>query len=358
MRLALALGQRGLGRVWPNPAVGCVIVKDDKIVGRGWTQPGGRPHAETQALGQAKSRARGADVYVSLEPCAHHGKTAPCAQALIDERVARVFIATLDPDTRVSGAGARMLVDAGIKVETGLLEEQALRDNAGFLGRIERDIPFVTLKLATSFDGRIATGTGESKWITGPQARRMVHAMRARHDAVMVGGGTARKDDPSLTVRDLGITYQPARIIVSRRLDIPLLGVLARSAREVPVILCHGYDADASLVHTWQDLGATLLPCAQRGSNLDPVDVLRQLGQHGLTRIFCEGGSALAASLLEADLVDEMVGFSAGLAIGAEGLPSIGALGLGKLADAPRYRLRSTRQVGADILHIWHRSTG
>ena len=355
MALALSLGRRGHGSVWPNPAVGCVIVKDGQIVGRGWTQPGGRPHAETQALAQAKSKARGADVYVTLEPCAHHGQTPPCAQALIDEGVARVFIATLDPDTRVSGAGVRMLVEAGIDVDTGLLEDQALRDNAGFLGRIERDVPFVTLKLASSFDGRIATATGESKWITGPDARRVVHAMRARHDAVMVGGGTARKDDPSLTVRDLGISDQPVRVVVSRRLDVPLLGVLARTAHEVPLIQCHGHDADATLVRTWQDLGATLLNCAQRGSNLDPLDVLRQLGRHGLTRVFCEGGSALAASLLEADLVDELVGFSAGLAIGAEGLPSIGALGLGNLADAPRYRLDELRNVGADVLQVWHR---
>ena len=355
MALALSLGRRGHGSVWPNPAVGCVIVKDGQIVGRGWTQPGGRPHAETQALAQAKSKARGADVYVTLEPCAHHGQTPPCAQALIDAGVARAFIATLDPDTRVSGAGVRMLVEAGIDVDTGLLEDQALRDNAGFLGRIERDVPFVTLKLASSFDGRIATATGESKWITGPDARRVVHAMRARHDAVMVGGGTARKDDPSLTVRDLGIADQPVRVVVSRRLDVPLLGVLARTAHEVPLILCHGHDADATLVRTWQDLGATLLNCAQRGSNLDPLDVLRQLGRHGLTRVFCEGGSALAASLLEADLVDELVGFSAGLAIGAEGLPSIGALGLGNLADAPRYRLDELRNVGADVLQVWHR---
>ena len=355
MALALSLGRRGHGSVWPNPAVGCVIVKDGQIVGRGWTQPGGRPHAETQALAQAKSKARGADVYVTLEPCAHHGQTPPCAQALIDAGVARAFIATLDPDTRVSGAGVRMLVEAGIDVDTGLLEDQALRDNAGFLGRIERDVPFVTLKLASSFDGRIATARGESKWITGPDARRVVHAMRARHDAVMVGGGTARKDDPSLTVRDLGIADQPVRVVVSRRLDVPLLGVLARTAHEVPLILCHGHDADATLVRTWQDLGATLLSCAQRGSNLDPLDVLRQLGRHGLTRVFCEGGSALAASLLEADLVDELVGFSAGLAIGAEGLPSIGALGLGNLADAPRYRLDELRNVGADVLQVWHR---
>ncbi|WP_436399538.1 bifunctional diaminohydroxyphosphoribosylaminopyrimidine deaminase/5-amino-6-(5-phosphoribosylamino)uracil reductase RibD [Roseobacter sp. S98] len=355
MAMALELGRRGLGRVWPNPAVGCVIVRDGFVVGRGWTQPGGRPHAETVALAQAGGAARGADVYVTLEPCAHHGKTPPCAQALIDAGVARVVYATPDPDPRVAGRGGSMLEEAGIKVDTGVLQDEALDANAGFFARIELDRPFLTLKLASSFDGRIATGTGESQWITGPQARRHVHAMRARHDAVMVGGGTARKDDPALTVRGLGTDWQPARVVISRRLDLPLMGTLARTAQETPVILCHGRDADPSLVRTWEDLGAVLLPCAAVGAQLDPGDILRQLAGHGLTRIFCEGGSALAASLIEADLVDQLVGYTAGLGIGAEGLPSVGALGLGRLDQAARYRLVSCTQVGGDVLHIWRR---
>ncbi|WP_300031743.1 bifunctional diaminohydroxyphosphoribosylaminopyrimidine deaminase/5-amino-6-(5-phosphoribosylamino)uracil reductase RibD [uncultured Roseobacter sp.] len=355
MALALSLGRRGLGRVWPNPAVGCVIVREGRIVGRGWTQPGGRPHAETTALEQAGSAVRGADVYVTLEPCAHHGKTPPCAQALIDAGVRRVVCATGDPDPRVAGRGLAMLREAGVTVETGMMEAQAREANAGFFSRIELDRPFLTLKLASSFDGRIATGTGESKWITGVPARRLVHAMRARHDAVMVGGGTARKDDPSLTVRDLGTTWQPVRVVISRRLDLPLMSTLARTAKDVPVLLCHGRDADAGLQQTWHDLGATLLPCAAIGAQLDPVDVLRQLAGHGLTRVFCEGGSALAASLTEADLVDELAVFTAGLGIGAEGLPSVGALGLGRLDQANRYRLKSCRQVGGDVLNIWRR---
>lgn len=356
MALALSLGRRGLGRVAPNPAVGCVIVRDGRIVGRGWTQPGGRPHAETQALEQAAGLARGADVYVTLEPCAHQGKTPPCAKALIDAGVGRVFVATGDPDPRVSGAGFAMLAEAGISVTRGILEHEARQDNAGFFALQERGRPFVTLKLASSFDGRIATGTGESKWITGPEARRLVHLQRARHDAVMVGGGTARKDDPTLTVRGLGTTWQPARVVVSRRLDVPLMGVLARTAQDIPVILCHGHDADATLVQTWRDLGADLLPCDAAGSQLHPLDMVRQLAGHGLTRIFCEGGSALAASLLEADLVDELVGFTAGLAVGAEGLPSVGALGLGKLQEAPRYQLKSCSRIGADVMAIWARA--
>ena len=355
MALALSLGRRGQGRTWPNPAVGCVIVKGGRIVGRGWTQPGGRPHAETQALAQAGADAAGADVYVTLEPCAHDGRTPPCARALIDARVARVVIAADDPDPRVNGQGIAMLKEAGIAIETGVLEVQACADNAGFFARIELDRPFVTLKLASSFDGRIATATGESKWITAPAARRWVHALRSRHDAVMVGGGTARKDDPSLTVRDLGTDWQPARVVISRRIDLPLMGKLARTAEKVPVILCHGPDADPSLVRTWQDLGATLLSCQALSGQLDPRDVLRQLAGHGLTRVFCEGGSALAASLLEADLVDELVGFTAGRAIGAEGLPSVGALGLGRLDEAPRYHLQHCQRIGSDVLHVWRR---
>lgn len=356
MALALMLGRRGLGRVAPNPSVGCVIVRDGRIVGRGWTQPGGRPHAETQALAQAGEAARGADVYVTLEPCAHHGKTPPCAQALINAGVARVIVTTEDPDPRVSGAGFNMLRAAGITVQTGLMEEAALADNAGFFARITLDRPFVTLKLASSFDGRIATATGESKWITGAEARRLVHGLRAQHDAVMVGGGTARKDDPSLTVRGLGTAWQPSRVVVSRRLDIPLMGALARSAKDVPLMICHGADADTALVRTWQDIGAKLIPCARQGAQLDPEDVIRQLARAGVTRVFCEGGSALAASLIDADLVDRLVGFTAGLAIGAEGLPSIGALGLGQLDAAGRYRLVETRAVGNDVLHVWERS--
>ncbi|KIN63993.1 Riboflavin biosynthesis protein ribD [Sulfitobacter noctilucicola] len=355
MMLALSLGRRGQGRVWPNPAVGCVIVGNGRILGRGWTQDGGRPHAETEALAQAGEAARGAVAYVTLEPCAHHGKTPPCAQALIDAGVARVVVAVADSDTRVDGKGVEMLRAAGIEVTVGVCETEARADHAGFFIRNETGRPFLTLKLATSFDGRIATGSGESQWITGPDARRAVHAMRSRHDAVLVGGGTARKDDPSLTVRDMGVDHQPVRVVVSRRLDLPLMGKLARTAKEIPLVLCHGTDADATLVNTWRDLGAEMLTCSVRGAQLDPVDILRQLGSYGLTRVFCEGGGALAASLLEADQVDELVGFTAGLVIGAEGLPGIGALGVSKLAQAPSFDLKSTQAMGKDILHIWTR---
>ncbi|WP_170558079.1 bifunctional diaminohydroxyphosphoribosylaminopyrimidine deaminase/5-amino-6-(5-phosphoribosylamino)uracil reductase RibD [Ruegeria atlantica] len=356
MALALSLGRRGQGTCWPNPAVGCVIVRDGRIVGRGWTQPGGRPHAEPQALAQAGEAAQGATVYVTLEPCAHHGKTPPCAEALIVAGVARVVAAIEDSDPRVSGQGFAMLRDAGIEVITGVLADQAAQDLSGFFLKTEQGRPFVTLKLASSFDGRIATATGHSKWITGPKARRAVHAMRARHDAVMVGAGTARADDPSLTVRDIGVDAQPVRIVVSRHLDIPLMGQMARTAAEVPVWLCHGPSPDAERARAWEGLGARLLPCALDEHQIDAVDLLHQLGQAGLTRVFCEGGAALAASLLAADLVDELIGFTAGLAIGAEGLSAIGTLGLEKLDNAPRFELIETQVIGPDIMHRWARA--
>lgn len=357
MALALSLGRRGQGTTWPNPAVGCVIVRDGRIVGRGWTAPGGRPHAEPQALAQAGPAAKGATAYVSLEPCSHHGETPPCAQALINAQVARVVIAIEDSDPRVSGRGVQMLRDAGIDVTTGVLAEAAAQDLAGFFLRIEQGRPFVTLKLASSFDGRIATASGHSQWITGPEARRIVHGLRGTHDAVMVGAGTARADDPSLTVRDMGVTHHPIRIVTSRQLDIPLMSTLAKTAKDIPVWLCHGPDADPALKEAWSGMGAKLLECGLTGRQLNMKSVLQALGAQGLTRIFCEGGGALAASLMSEDLVDELIGFTAGIGIGAEGLPALGALGLSKLDEAERFSLIDTRAVGADIMHRWRRAT-
>lgn len=355
MRHAVALGRRGLGRTWPNPAVGCVIVKDGQIVGRGWTQPGGRPHAEPMALAQAGEQARGATAYVTLEPCAHTGKTPPCCDALIAAGVARVVVALEDPDPRVDGRGIARLRAAGIDVTTGVCADLARAAQEGFLSRVEAGRPMVTLKLATSWDGRIATATGESQWITGPQSRRRVHAMRAAHDAVMVGGGTVRADDPSLTVRDLGVDHQPVRVVLSRRLDLPLTGQLARTATQVPVWVVHGPDAPAEMVDAWQGLGAVAIEAPVLQGQLDPRGVMEALGRRGLTRVFCEGGGAVAASLLAQDLADHVSLFTAGMAIGAEGVPGIGALGLERLGAAPRYRLVGREVLGEDSLTHWRR---
>ena len=357
MAAALTLGARGLGRVWPNPAVGCIIVDaQGRVVGRGWTAPGGRPHAEPQALAQAGTAARGGTAYVTLEPCAHTGQTPPCARTLIEAGIARVVTALEDPDPRVAGEGHAMLRAAGVDVVTGVLEDRARAMQLGFLSRITRGRPMLTLKLATSLDGRIATASGESQWITGPEARRRVHAMRASHDAVMVGAGTARADDPGLTVRGLGIGWQPVRVVVSRRLDLPLEGQLARTARDVPVWLCHGPDADRDLIAAWQGLGARLLACpVGPDRQIDPAGLLETLGAAGLTRVFCEGGGALAASLLLADVVDRLAMFGAGVALGAEGWPALGAMGLGALSEAPRLRLARVEQLGGDVLSLWEK---
>lgn len=355
MAHALTLGRRGLGRVWPNPAVGAVIVNDGRVVGRGWTAPGGRPHAETQALAQAGDGARGGTAYVTLEPCSHQGQTGPCAQALIDAGLRRVVTALTDPDPRVSGRGHAMMQASGIEVIQDVGADQARYDQAGFLQRVTQGRPMVTLKLATSFDGRIATASGDSQWITGPLARRAVHAMRASHDAVLVGGGTARADDPMLTVRDLGVAHQPVRVVLSRKLDMPLDNALMRSAGEVPLWLCHGDDLDPDHVAAFTRAGAVCIPCRTVGRQLDLAAVFQQLGARGLTRVFCEGGGALAASLLLADLVDRLVGMTAGLPIGAEGVPVLGALGFGGLDEAPRYALHHVRRIGGDVCHEWAR---
>lgn len=355
MALAIALGRRGLGHVWPNPAVGCVIVRGGRIVGRGWTKPGGRPHAETEALAMAGAAARGATAYVSLEPCAHHGRTPPCAEALVAAGIVHVVSALEDPDQRVSGAGHKLLRGHGISVTTGVLAAEAREANAGFLSRVERGRPWLTLKLALSLDGRIATGAGESRWITGPEARRRVHALRLGHDAVLVGGGTARADDPALTVRGLGPVAQPVRIVASRALALPVGGALAAAVPQAPLWLVHDPVATApGAAAAWQAAGARLLPCDTAGDGrLDPARMLGALGQAGLTRVFCEGGGSLAAALLAAGLVDELAVFTAGVGIGAEGRPGLGALGLDRLADAPRFRLVSVEAVGADVLHRW-----
>lgn len=356
MALALAIGRRGLGQTWPNPAVGCVIVNRGRIVGRGTTRPGGRPHAEVVALEQAGEAARGATAYVTLEPCAHHGKTPPCADALAAAGVSRVVVALTDPDPRVNGQGVARLRAAGVAVTEGVLEAEARRDQLGFLDRVTRGRPMVTLKLASSFDGRIATASGESRWITGPGARAHVHALRMRHDAVMIGAGTARADDPMLTVRGMGALRQPVRVVLSRRLDLPLDSRLARSAREVPLWLVHGDRIEPGLAAAWEGLGARLLPVAVRGGAVDPAAALAALGAAGLTRVFCEGGGTLAASLLAEGLVHELVGFTAGLALGAEGRPSIAAMGVSRLAEARRFALVETHAVGGDVMHRWVRA--
>lgn len=356
MAHALALGARGLGQVWPWPSVGCVLVRDGRVVGRGTSDPDSLRHAERVALDQAGALARGATAYVTLEPCSHHGRTPPCADALIAAGVTRVVVAAGDPNPLVAGQGLDRLRAAGVEVVTGVGRAEADAHHRGFFSVMTNGRPSVTLKLATTLDGRIATATGESRWITGPGARRMVHALRMRHDAVLVGAGTARTDDPTLTVRDMGARRQPVRIVASRRLSLPWPNRLVTSLAEGPVWLMHGAgDAAEKERLRWQEAGARLIEVPVANGQLDPSALLNALGQAGLTRVFCEGGGMLAASLLAADLVDELVVMTAGLALGAEGQPAIGALGVSALADATRFELRETRAVAGDVMHRWVR---
>jgi diaminohydroxyphosphoribosylaminopyrimidine deaminase / 5-amino-6-(5-phosphoribosylamino)uracil reductase len=353
MAHALRLAARGLGNVWPNPAVGCVIVKDGVIVGRGWTQPGGRPHAEVRALDQAGPLAKGATAYVTLEPCAHHGVTPPCAEALIAAKVARVVTALTDPDPRVSGKGHAILCTAGIAVTEGVLEAQATHLNAGFLKRVSRGLPLVTLKLAASLDGRTATATGESRWITGPEARRKVHAMRMSHDAVMVGSGTALADDPDLTVRDMGAVRQPVRIVLDRVLKHSPESRLGRSAKDHPVWLLHGPSAHPDARRAWEAVGASLLETPELGGHLNLNRALQSLAEKGLTRVFSEGGSTIAAALVKAGLVDELALFTGGVLIGAEGHPVFGPTLLLELSEASRPHPLGIETYGKDFLSRW-----
>jgi len=354
MTHALRLAARGLGSVWPNPAVGCVLLKDGQIVGRGWTQPGGRPHAERRALDQAGAAARGATAYVTLEPCAHHGHTPPCAEGLVAAGVVRVVSALTDPDPRVSGKGHAMLRAAGVEVVENVLADQAARLNTGFLKRVTQGLPFVTLKLATTLDGRIATAAGESRWITGPEARRHVHLMRMTHDAVMVGAGTARADDPDLTVRDMGAPRQPVRVVLDSRLSHDPDSRLGRSARAVPVWMLHTAAASQAARYAWAATGAELIEVAANAAGqVAPRAALQALAGRGLTRILCEGGGQLAASLVRERLADDLACYQAGALIGADGRAGLGAMGLTALADAPRLILRAAAAVGPDRFSLW-----
>ncbi|HVJ52386.1 MAG TPA: bifunctional diaminohydroxyphosphoribosylaminopyrimidine deaminase/5-amino-6-(5-phosphoribosylamino)uracil reductase RibD [Aliidongia sp.] len=352
MRAALNLAGRGLGGVAPNPAVGCVIVRENVVVGRGWTQPGGRPHAETEALARAGAGASGATAYVTLEPCSHRGQTPPCAEALVAAGIARCVVAIEDPDPRVSGRGLAMLRAAGIAVETGLMAEEATRLNAGFLKRILDGRPLVTLKLASTLDGRIATHAGESRWITGDAARALVHMLRHRHDAVMVGSGTAIADDPELTVRLPGLeARQPLRIVVDGRLRTPLTHKLVRDAPTLPTLVITREGSDPMRRAVLADCGVQLIEVPpDTDGNLDLVAAFQALGQRGLTRILVEGGATLAAALLRRKLVDRLAWFrSAGL-IGGDGLPAVKALGVDRLADQARATRLSLMRVGDDVL--------
>ncbi len=355
MRAALALARRGLGNVWPNPAVGCVIVQNGRVVGRGWTQPGGRPHAETEALAVAGEAARGGTAYVTLEPCSHHGKTPPCAEALIVAGIARVVVATGDPYPRVSGKGLALLHNAGLAVTSGVCEDEACELNAGFFMKVRQGRPLVTLKLATSLDGRIATHGGESRWITGDAARQAAHLLRAETDIIMVGSGTALADDPELTCRLPGLTDRsPVRVVVDGRLRLPLTSRVVASANDVPTWVLTLDGCDRLRREAFEDAGVDVVEVPEGPDHtVDLAAGMMILAESGVTRVLVEGGAHLAAALLRAHLVDRLIWFRAPRLIGGDGLPAAVSFGVDQLSQTPRFELIESRSLGADQVEFY-----
>ena len=348
MALALTLAERELGDTWPNPSVGCVIALGDRIVGRGWTRSGGRPHAETEALSMAGALSKGATAYVSLEPCSHHGKTPPCADALITAGITRVVAAAEDPNPKVAGQGIARMTAAGIEVAVGLEKDAAERINRGFFLRIGADRPLFALKVGGSLDGRIALANGASQWITGERARAAGHALRARFDAILVGSQTVVDDNPLLTCRMPGYAGRPkVRIALDRRGRI---GVNYRLA-------------DAAGGPTWiYRLGASAKIGAAdvRVLATDPAGFLKaavaDMAKSCLTRVLIEGGGTVAAAFLAAGLIDEVYWFGSGRILGGDARPALDALGLSRLSDAPTFRTRHTAILGEDRLQILERA--
>jgi diaminohydroxyphosphoribosylaminopyrimidine deaminase / 5-amino-6-(5-phosphoribosylamino)uracil reductase len=357
MRVALALGRRGLGSAAPNPAVGCVIVKDGFALGRGATAAGGRPHAEQIALQRAGAAARGATAYVSLEPCAVPGRGPACADELIGAGIARVVYAVGDPHEAVDGEGAAKLRSAGIEVMAGLLAAEAERDHAGFFRYVRTGRPLVTLKIASSLDGRIATATGASRWITGPEARQAGHALRLAHDAVLIGAGTLRADDPRLNARLPGLP-DPARtrIVLAGRAPVPAARRLF--AEPLPgavwLVLPEAASAPAGLSAAVE----TLRVAADGDGRPLPAAVLDEIGRRGITRLLIEGGGRTGAAFLAAGLVDRLAWFRAPTAIGGDGVPALAALGIAEPDAASRWRLVDRRPAGADTAEFYEREAG
>ena len=360
MAAALRLGRRHLGGTYPNPAVGALIVQPDiggaRVVGRGWTALGGRPHAEVEALAEAGEAARGATAYVTLEPCAHDSKTPPCARELINAGIARLVTTMADPDERVSGKGLTMLKSAGIEVTSGVLGAEAAIAHGGHISRVTKGRPWITLKLAISADGMIGRRDGERMMVTGRPAFERVQAIRAEHDAIMVGIGTVEVDDPRLTIRGPSrVDRQPIRIILDTDARISPDGNLVRTAREVPLWIMVGEAADDERVAALEatELVVKRVPIGSGGLDLDAV--FGKIAEEGITRVLVEGGSKMAASVVTQGLVDEILFFRAKVVVGPGGVRTLAGQALSAVERSPRYRLVDDGFVGEDRLRRYLR---
>lgn len=342
MARALQLAARGLFTTSPNPRVGCVIVKDGQVVGEGWHERAGTPHAEVHALKAAGAAARGATVYVTLEPCSHHGRTPPCAEALVDAGVARVVAAMTDPNPLVAGGGIAILTLAGIQAEVGLMEAEARALNPGFVSRMMRQRPWVRLKTASTLDGKTALANGASQWITGEAARADVQQLRARACAILTGSGTVLADDPRMNVRELDIGRQPLRVVVDSALRTPV-----RAAILPALIACHHADPAARAV--LEQAGAEVVELPGANGRVDLAALLARLAQRGVNELHVEAGAVLNGALLTAGLVDEWVAYVAPMAVGDAARGLFAMPPLTTLADAARFRLADVRQLGEDL---------
>jgi diaminohydroxyphosphoribosylaminopyrimidine deaminase/5-amino-6-(5-phosphoribosylamino)uracil reductase len=345
MAEALRLAEKGLWTTSPNPRVGCVIVRDGRVVGSGWHARAGEPHAEVFALREAGERAAGATVYVTLEPCSHHGRTPPCADALIAAKPARVVAAMQDPNPQVAGAGFEKLRAAGITVETGLMQAEATELNIGFVARMTRGLPWVRMKIAATLDGRTALANGQSQWITGADARRDGHAWRARACALVTGIGTVRDDDPQLTVRDVASTRQPLRVVVDSKLQ---LSPRARILEGGGVLVVGAVD-DREKIAALNDKGAEVIVLANAQGKTDLEQIMRELARRGLNEVHVESGSKLNGSMLSAGIVDELLLYYAPSLLGDAARGMFNLPEFQTLAQKIPLKFHDVRRVGEDL---------
>ena len=348
MRRALALARRALGQTSPNPAVGCVIVRGGRIVAQGATASSGRPHAEAVALARAGKKARGATAYVSFEPCAHHGRTPPCAAALVEAGVRRVVVGCVDPYPPVRGRGLAILRRAGIEVASGVLEDECRRLNEGFITRVMHGRPLTTLKLALSLDGRIAAASGDSRWISSAESRALVHRWRAVADAVMVGAATVIADNPRLTCRAPG-GRDPARVVIDGRLRCPPGARVFTQRSSAPTVLVTTAANAGRARRRYRGARVEVLGCAARGHEIDLRELMHDFARRGWCRVLIEGGAHLAGAALAAGVIDRIAFFAAPILLGA-GTPAIEGLGHAWVREAIRLGPLGVRQLGPDLL--------
>ena len=357
MQLALALGRRGQGRTWPNPAVGAVVVKDGVILGRGWTQPSGRPHAEPEALRRAGEAARGATLYVTLEPCSHFGKSPPCVDAVIASGISRVVSAIEDANPEVAGTGHAKLRAAGIAVDVGLCAAEAAHDHAGHFRRVRDQRPHVILKLAVSADDKIGAAGHKPVAITGEAAKTRVHLLRAHSDAILVGIGTVLSDDPLLTCRLPGMEARsPVRVVLDRALRIPGDSRLVHSARQTPLWVMASETAEAAAAARLGAAGAQVMRVATDPPGLDLRAVVHALSEKGITRLMVEGGSRVASRLVASGLADEIWLLRGPATVGADGVSALDAMPLTAITQSPAWRVRASETLDKDTLTIYERA--